>query len=73
MLVSVNWIVSVIRVGRLAVAAVAVLVHVIAVPVLDVGADGQGVGAGGGLAGERDLELVVVRAGTAVTVTPLIG
>ena len=34
----------------LAVDAVAVLVHVVAVPVLDVGADGQGVGAGGGLA-----------------------
>ena len=51
------------RVGGLAVDAVAVLVHVVAVPVLDVGADCQGVGAGGGLGGERDRELVVVRAG----------
>ena len=42
------------RVGRLAIDAVAVLVHVVAVPVLDVGADLQGIGAGGGLGRERD-------------------
>ena len=51
------------RIGGLAVDAVAVLIHVIAVPVLAVGADCQGVGAGGGLRGERDGELVIVRAG----------
>ena len=61
------------RVGGLAVDAVAVLVHVIAVPVLDVGADRQRVGAGGGLGGERDVR---TRGRSSrrprVTVTPLI-
>src|SRR5208337_2573374 len=50
-------------VGGLAVDEVAVLVHRVAVPVLDVRANLEGVGSGGGLGGEGDRELVVVRAG----------
>ena len=46
-----------------AIDAVAVLVHVVAVPVLDVRADLQGIGTGGRLARERDVERVVVGAG----------
>ena len=61
-------------VGRLAIDAVAVLVHLIAVPVLDVGADLQAVGTGGASGvGNEMVNSWSFEPATAVTVTPLIG